>query len=384
MAKSIKCWHAWNAICTSSRGSVKPCCVYDTQKDEPLFTGNFTESANLPHMKRIREQLSAGRWPKGCNDCANDEYVHAPSMRTRDLDKPSKNSYNSTSVDTVSYADLKFGNACNLMCYTCGPHSSSMIAKEFKRWRSDFKELEHSGFNDVAEEHRSVAHWKHNWHTDMQIDADGLETVKFTGGEPFKNSTVRRTLLEFIAKGRTDLHLEFVSNLIGVGNEWWHLLDQFASVSIVASCDAVGRLYEYIRHPAHYVEFCENFWDRYNYSNYNMSIAVTVSALNVMYLPSLIEEFPDVNMNFDNMVYRPSWYDPRHMPKEAIDIAVARCTPYPQLAGVVRQLKNARFDEWAWTRLMRDTAVKDSVRGQVLRWVAPEIMEISDAYPNAV
>ena len=373
-AGSIDCWYAWNAICTTAHGSVKPCCVYEHDVNRQ-FDGNWHQAVNTPEMQSIRKQLQQGKWPKGCMDCANDEYATRRSMRTKGLANISKNSYNSIVVDEPVYADIKYGNACNLSCYTCGGHSSSKILAE---WNTHNEE---DWLDETNIENRSANSFNFRWSKDVELrDNENLQTLKFTGGEPFQNKTVRRHLEGLIRAGRTDIDLQFVSNLFAVNPSWWHILDEFRSVQILASCDGTEELYEYIRYPARWPAFQEQFWELYNNSAYNVSITCTVSSLNVLNLVDMFEEFPGVRIDFDNMVYRPRFYDPRYLPGEVVELAVNRikASGRPELNTVKNKLLSSKFEPQVFQELYDDTCIKDDIRGMVLRYAAPELMEFYD------
>lgn len=344
--------------------------MYENQQDEK-FTGDWKQAANTNEMQEIRSQLIRGRWPRGCAECADNEYMNTPSMRTRAQFNPNYNHYHRTQVDRTVYADFKFGNACNLMCTTCSGHSSHGILWEWANSNPD-------DWNEQTNrENFAVMRWDTKWFKQIDVAANpDLLTVKFTGGEPFVNPHVRQYLLQLISEGRTDLELEFVTNGYDINDNWHTILEQFRKVTLNISVDGVESIYNVTRYPATWNNFINKFWALATLS-YQTNIVTTVSSLNVLNLVDIHEYFEGYSVDFNNMVERPQWYDPRHLPDQVIRKSVARieASGHRELRPVVRKLLTSKHDPVIIEAMKKDLQAKAKYRELSLTTHDLEVLE---------
>lgn len=209
-----------------------PCCVFRSNKPIPL-QGYSTN----PIIKQVKQQLFFGHAPKECRHCQAEEQITGGSFRTL---------ANQFHVETIrriresgpEYHDIKImnistGTLCNLKCLPC-EHSSHVRQKE----------LFDLGF--VSQLTPPI--YAPPIGTD---DISGVDTINFTGGEPFFDGTFG-IIEQIISTGLSkSINVSINTNLtaITMTRLTW-LLDNFKSVLIKGSIDGVDKVNDYLRYPS--------------------------------------------------------------------------------------------------------------------------------------
>ena len=232
-----------------------------------------------------------GELPPGCAHCHDLEKAGFPSMREK-LNKRFQNYIPQFVADTTEdgsyvdvklrYIDIRFSNLCNLKCRGCGPPLSSS-------WYDDYTQFH--GFKPEGSKVKSIsADSPGFWKVFQQLVLDA-EDVYFGGGEPLITKEHFDVLRLLIAKGKTNVHLSYNTNLstLTYGNHnlvdlWSH----FKSVTLGISIDDLGARAEYFRHGTKWNVFEKNLFNlRDNYKGIRRYINCTVNLTNVYYLPEI-------------------------------------------------------------------------------------------------
>lgn len=294
------CAHAWSGIHLSPNGNARICCDYtgDILKPsgDPYNIKDFSinEIVNSDYMKQIRAQFRQGKTPEGCQRCTERESLGADSKRSLSrfklenihghIDWESDNC-----TDHPKFLGGHIGNLCNLRCRICSPEYSSQIAAE------DIKTS--TAVNDVQKIKTVLI--DNNWNKAQKSfwqeirENNKLINFEFLGGEPLllqENLKFMQYLID--TKKSHNCIFEFTTNGTQF-NEIFNQSDKFKRLTVTISIDNVGSRFEYERKNAVWDQVEQNiekFITSANSSNsLNVGICITVSVLNVLYLPEVID-----------------------------------------------------------------------------------------------
>jgi organic radical activating enzyme len=263
------------------------CCVVDPQI-QSLPGQSFVQWWSDTRLKEFRQSMYTTEWPAECYRCQLEEKETGRSFRT---------ALNSSIVDDSfgkwpTRWNLKFGNICNLACWTCNEHSSSVVAQN-KRVIGILPE------NFVDPEEQFQTQWpalkadiltSYEYHT--------VVTLTLLGGEPLYNSTVIDFLQELKTSGLASrTRLEFHTNATKV-NKILFEKGIWNYVCIFVSLDAVGVKAEWLRYGCKWpviesnIEFLQSVADYFE-------IQCVLSVLNLNDLPTLKKFCLDRNVTLN-------------------------------------------------------------------------------------
>jgi hypothetical protein len=114
---------------------------------------------------------------------------------------------------------------------------------------------------------------------------------------------------------------------------------------------------------------------------------VTLSNLNVYYLPEIIEEFYKEYSDFGcflNLVHAPKYFNISIMPDDIKKIVIDRLNTIPkahthmwrQLPGIIGFIENGTPDPAMWSKFLQEIKLHDNYRKQNYADVFPEFAEI--------
>jgi MoaA/NifB/PqqE/SkfB family radical SAM enzyme len=249
-----KCLAFKHAVTIGVTGEVRPCCAW--QKGESGV--KIDDDWKTLHNKYYEESLHD--WLPECLECQQDEESNGKSMRMW---------MNNALADStgIEHWDLKINNTCNLSCVSCNSYSSST-------WGTITGPL-------------AKPNMKMGWHKEIEHIYPQLISaihVKFTGGEPFMIPQVKKIIKYLIdATVSSNITLQFITNGTIDITSYYHLFESFKSVSIVASVDAIGERFEYLRRGAIWDQVSNNIIDMQNSSPDNTHVSITClpSVLNI-------------------------------------------------------------------------------------------------------
>jgi len=214
-------------LCARSRKPIKHISEMDSWKNDSDFN-------------KIRNKMLSGeKLPDHCEYCYKYEENNIESYRQFDTKEwISKLGINSLEdlekIEDPYYYEIFSSNLCNLMCRSCNPGSSHLIAKEAKKFNIE-----------------SVKSIKQTSNALESIKIDTLTSkhrVYIHGGEP----TIMPDVLEFmrkcIKKKKTDFNLCFCTNAQQISDTFLDLVNHFPQVSFSISLDGYGKINDYWRH----------------------------------------------------------------------------------------------------------------------------------------
>ena len=255
------------------------CCATDPQiTSKPGQT--FAQWWQDPDLEDFRQHMWKAEWLPECHRCQRQEIESGHSFRT---------AVNTATADIKrnfgpwpNRWNLKFGNTCNLACWTCNEHASSVIAQHKRKSNLlpiDWQDPEQV-FQQQWPDLRDSVLKSYEFHD--------VITLTLVGGEPLYNRTVKeflQTLLDLGLAPRTQL--EFHTNATVFDTELfadraWHY------VCVFLSLDAVGNKAEWLRYGCRWPLIVENIAKFQTTADY-VETHCTLSVLNIGDLPELHE-----------------------------------------------------------------------------------------------
>lgn len=221
--KSI-CVLPWVHEYKTITGGTGPCC-------------HAKEFKNNETMEQVRQEMLNGVQPRVCNGCYIKEKESTWSPRIYETINWIKK-FGEPAIDSpnIQWIDIRYNPTCNLKCKMCGPEYSTLWQKE--------RNLKIT----VNEDNKKYLH---------TVNKKDLKKVYLAGGEP----TYIKDYLVFLQELYTlnpDCEVIINTNLKKLSVEWKDIFKKFKNLTVVCSCDAIGKLGVYVRYPLGWDEFEEN------------------------------------------------------------------------------------------------------------------------------
>ena len=253
------------------------CCV--SKLSEPLDLINF--EADFLQSQR-QHFINTDTLPPSCNQCITNEKINSTSRRLQQLTYwPNHNFSTKNNLKLLQY---NCDNICNLKCIACsGLYSSS--------WLEDEKLL---GMLDNVR----IKPTKHN-ELMFNFDVSNIREIYFNGGEPLLTKDHIKVLEYMLNSADSkNIHILYNTNAtLTLKDEFLKLWEKFASVTLIASIDAVDTAFEYIRYPADWNNVKNNLM---NYSKYTkINIGTNIGVHNIMYFSDLYNFATENNIQFN-------------------------------------------------------------------------------------
>ena len=286
-----KCAAYKNSVTVFPNG-IAPCCLISESYRKPL-----TEIGN----REIFNDLQIGVAPPECVACTRNENNNLTSYRSM---------FNLTAKDNkdLQFVDIRNTNLCNLKCRSCGPHFSS-------QWVSEL------GTINPKPNKYSLDNFK------ADVIKSSVHTAYFTGGEPFINDDHWMLLQAYIDAGYSkNINLQYNTNLTTLKYKDILILDlwsNFKSVSIQCSLDAIGEPFNYLRSNATWEKVESNLEYLQNVKNLKISIVLTLSNLNLWFLPETMHYFKNKGILVNlNILHGPDYLSISTIPDELTNKAL--------------------------------------------------------------
>lgn len=381
--KKTWCINAFHSLSASNDGTTRPCCMYVSQyPDNKYVLGEKTieEHLNHPELQQLKKDCETGVRNPGCIRCWEEEDGGGKSKRLRDNERYDQQ-------QGLVYFEASLGNQCNIRCRTCNPHSSSQWVDEgydtqyhkiyaIKDYRNHIKK-----FYKSFEEESSF--WP-----DLESHLHTIKHLEFYGGEPFMSKKMWSILELAVEKGYAkDIEVHYATN----GTLWPKQVEvwkHFKRISVHFSIDGVGKQFEYMRYLANWEVVQTNMAkSRTQEGNLTIGWFITLSNLNVYYLPEIIEEYyrayPDFG-SFLNLVHGPRHFNISIMPEDIKKIVLDRLNSIPktykhvwtQLPGIIGFIENGTPDPVLWNTFLEEIKIHDDYRKQDYAEVFPEFAKI--------
>ena len=247
----------------------KLCCM---SKEIKKMNSNNTVQQNMEsfwvsdELKKVRQDFIDNKWPSACEwYCGKYEKqgVYEESYRYNFIDRYKHIDYNDydlnaeTGNKTGKPIDLDFrpGNICNLKCRSCTGIWSNTIQKEVVA----NPELQGT-YYDTGRNYSQL--------DTSTIDLSNIQSLKMSGGETLVDPNVYTFLKNAVDNGYAkNIELHLLTNGTYMPKRIVSVLEQFKSLVVNVSVDAVGRLEEYLRTGTDWQQQKEVFETILNISN---------------------------------------------------------------------------------------------------------------------
>jgi molybdenum cofactor biosynthesis enzyme MoaA len=323
-------------------GKITPCCFIDHS-----YGKNIKEIGNDPFS-----DLRTGIAPSVCSKCTSVESFGGDSYRK---------SFNriKTNARGYQFIDIRNSNLCNIKCRTCCPENSSQWASEMG--------------HEISIKHQDILEYKD------YILSQSVHTIYYTGGEPFINSEHWNLLEELIELGYSkNVSLQYNTNLTTLkykNKDMIELWKKFKHVSIMASIDAIGDKFNYIRSGADWQVVVNNFEKLKGYqsisNNINVTIATTVSILNIWFIAELLDYFKGFKVTLTDL-YFPDYLRLSAIPDSLKDLAL-KCVDdidkiYADKSKIkyIRSQINNNVDQEFFKDTLLNVLLLDNIRNEKL------------------
>jgi MoaA/NifB/PqqE/SkfB family radical SAM enzyme len=247
------CSLLWMHLYVDTRLEIAPCCVADQTKPwGSLEKHTMMEIINSKRANTMRLNMIHDQPCSECNNCYVKEKYSKNSRRiktNKEYQHLRQDFINQTNEDgslklfKPLTLDIRLNNTCNLKCRTCDGQSSSQLAYEEKKL-----------FNNLENYNRIPTKISRLDVLDKTIDyVHNANEIYFAGGEPLIMHEHYAMLDRLIDIGKTDTKLGYSTNFTLLTYKDFHVLDywnRFSNVTLFASIDGHGPVFEYVRHGA--------------------------------------------------------------------------------------------------------------------------------------
>ena len=419
----------WIFQAVRNNGDVRVCCQANQGPDRGLIrkpdntvynagVDDLVECRNAQKMKDIRVAMMNGKWHPDCVRCEKEE---ASGIRSRFTYEEELWKHHITAegakirteadgtIDTndipVVYYDLRFGNHCNLKCRSCGPtDSDAWYGDQVKVWGDTYYDTpgemklikvdgKYEVENNIYDWYKNESFWDH-----LNKEIPNIQHVHMVGGEPLLIKQQFDFLERCIQAGYADkIAIEHNSNIVYIPKKAWNIWKHFRMIRIGASIDGIGKVNDYIRYPSKW-ETIEDNLRRLDTAegNFQIWLAITVQALNIIHLPEIFKWKIDQNFKRVNIsAWQPiASLHPLHSP----DFLNAKVFPLENKIAIADKLVKSKFmkheheakallDQYVTFMFQEDyshryykfweyTNKLDEIRDQRLRDYIPDLYEL--------
>lgn len=333
-------------------GRVGPCCLWKAQDDQPTLDENWQE-----YIEEKRKAFEKG-WIPECIECQISEERGQESDRDRSFkkiwnhDTPTPYSHNKK-----TFWDLKLHNTCNLICRMCSTADSSS-------WIKIVKENPKESWNewqlgDTLTNNRKYG-WRNKINNLLKLLPE-VETLKFTGGEPFMIPQVKQILNEAVKKKLAkNIDVRITSNgTFPLTNEWKDIFGEFKSANFSFSVNGIKSRYEYIRQNAVWEETLENVLE------FNKHYQILIAEMSMMLNFDMKKEITDfwhsqgiLDITWSNL------FDPAYQSLNALPTYLRKKHKWPDYY---------KFDESLFNEFLQQAEIHDRMTGKDIRKEIPEL-----------
>ena len=395
--KQSWCVNAFYGMSANNDGSTKMCCMIKRSYTDcdtinwNLSANSIKDNFNNPQALAIRENLQSGVRDPQCQLCWEEEDGGRKSKRLRDNDKyiHAIQYENLPEFTGLAKIELNLGNTCNIRCRTCHPAISSGWIKEDYELNNTHITFKDYGLR-MRKYHQTYDEDSSFW-ADLTENLDTIKQFDFYGGEPLMSKKMWEILRICVERGYArDIELHYNTN----GTVWPDDVDiwqHFKSVNISFSIDGIKERFEYMRFPADWEEVKANMKKAIDFNtehnNLYLSWCMTLSSLNIYYLPELLDEYYNnwTSMGFYlNLVHNPQHFNISKMSPQAKEAVCEQLNNIPkeytnawfQIPGIMGFMMAGEHDTGAWETMLALLDKHDNYRKQRYEKTFPEFSKV--------
>lgn len=285
------CMVPWIHTHVMPNSKVIPCCVSHYEDTfGNLKTNSLKEIWNNSRYRAMRRLMLADRPVYSCNKCYELDKSGINTMRSRmnshfekhvDLLAETKNDGSCNNLQ-MKYFDIRFSNICNFKCRGCSPALST-------KWYEDHQKL--WNLNSKTPKLINAAKDSPTLWAEVEQYLPHVEIAYFAGGEPLLMDEHYQCLDKFIELGKTDITLQYNTNLSILKFKNYDLIKlwkQFKNVDLNVSLDDIESRGEYFRSGFDWKKLIENFnIVKAECPHFYFQVNCTVSLFNIHRIPEI-------------------------------------------------------------------------------------------------
>ncbi len=289
----------WTGFIVRQNGDIKN-CILSTEVIGNIDDAPINDILAGEKNKKIKQQMLSNQKPASCVGCYkleesknNFDIVSQRIYYLKELRAVDPTLYDQITNFDLHTVDIRWTNQCNQACVYCGPHNSSLWGKEVGPGKIMSTEAKNAVRSYIFANVRK------------------LKNVYLAGGEP----TLMNENLEFLSlllKQNPTVHLRVNTNLNNIETKVSKLIKQFENVHWLASVEATGNHYNYIRHGGDWQKFCENLKEIKQIKSHKVSFNMLWCILNHKELFRSVDLFQDMGFHNNSFVIGPL-YDPKYL-----------------------------------------------------------------------
>jgi MoaA/NifB/PqqE/SkfB family radical SAM enzyme len=345
-------------------------------------------------FNQLRNDFLSNTRSKICTRCWDQESHNNQSLRKRLL---SQGTGKFQKGELIQYLENQYqvgpkqlnimvGNKCNLRCRICNAGCSVTYNTEGAIYEKTL------GIKTLY----TNANKKQIELTSVQIDeiikiSGNLQRIEFYGGEPLLDHPTLE-LLNKLVDGERSQYITLFYNTNGTvapSQMHYDLWSKFKTIEFNFSIDDIDGRYTYVRHPATWSDLVNNINEIKNHApqiQMSFNAISTISAINVYYLPELLDRLAEMNLKtFINTLHGPGYYEITNLPmpvKLQIKEKLLQYHDLDKIQFIINMLSGPTADEqWEWFK--KFTKVKDQYRKESFAKAMPEYYQILYNYDNA-
>lgn len=350
-----------------TNGSLGPCCRIQTeQKIHNTSIEDFWQSDEL---NIIKKNITNGINDSHCSVCYNEELKFKKSMRTGALldykfynEKyylDLLNKYDLQTTDFPKRIELHLGNLCNLKCLTCNPADSSAFLAENLVLKINTHNQKDYQLSDETVNKILTSAIKHK-----------IELLDLRGGETMLMPSIKQRLLNWPQDLADNLTIRIQTNCTVMDDDWKKIFKKFQQFEIMMSIDGYDLDNEYIRYPSKWHDVERNVDIMTSLPNAKTYVNCTISNLNFLLLPRLIDWCKTRDIFFHwSTVRTPVEFSYTNLPKDLFLQAQKDLSKYTEIQSLLTQDPN----DTHWNDFCRIIDIRDNYRKNRIFNILPQL-----------
>ena len=313
---------------------------YNIQRD------SVVEVWNSDYYKKIRSDLLNGIETPACGFCWRQEANGVFSKRQQSIEEL-KNFYTRGVTESVpTMLDLKVGTLCNLKCITCFPGASSQHQVEADNWKKHGEEVPMliklfdegmKKFNLDVRNYNPKTVDVESYIQNIDPSLKAAKGISLVGGEPLLNPFAKSIIKHCVEKGYAkNTMMTMITNLSTLDSEILDNLSKYKHPSLMVSYDHIDvDKFKFIRFPADYLEFYNNFRTLLTYTDIHIKLSTTISVFNVFDLPEILTHFEQLSQEYKKrfivnaqFVIVPDYFSIKYLTQEYKDAILKKITAF--------------------------------------------------------
>ena len=299
------CVNMWNHLYVSTQLEILPCCVAkDNQPLGSLVNSTVTDIINSKRANRMRINMLSKQRNVECATCFTQEDQGLVSRRIEDNRQfeqiiPKLKSLTNSDGSLKSFApqtfDIRLNNICNLKCRTCSGVSSSRLAIEEKKLFNNVVNFDKTPTSELRDQtlNSIISYF------------DSATSIYFAGGEALILPEHYDILDYLISIDKINIPIYYNTNFTKLTYKNKNVIDywkKFTDITIGASLDGHGTVFEYVRHGARWADIEQNLINlKSTCSHVKFTVTSTISLLSVESVMELQKLWHESNtLSIDN------------------------------------------------------------------------------------